>query len=411
MTGKESFFNASDGMVKKFPNDKWLGIYSFRQRGILVKDINLAKLILVKDADHFMDRPSAEAYESDLESDKIANMFLTNLKGEQWKKLRAIVSPVFTSGKLKGMVPIIDKCANNLDEVFEAAAKSGKVLEAKSLFGKFTLDAIATSGFGIESNSFKEPDSVFRTTALKLTRAEGYGSKWDIPKFFILFVSPRLSKILGLTQMPTGTTGFFAGIIKQTVQNRKETGIRRNDIIDLLLDELDKDKESDVHKDFDMEIALISNAIIFFFAGFETSSTGLAVSVFQFVTNPSIQEKARQEIEDVIGDATKITADHLMDLKYLDNCINEALRIDGLVNSLQRICTKDYKIPDTDFIIPKGMQVNIYGKLLTKESFYNPDNFDPDNFDPHNPNKFGFFGFGQGPRNCIGMRYAYMALK
>merc|ERR1711970_553185 len=228
MTGKESFFNASDGMVKKFPNDKWLGIYSFRQRGILVKDINLAKLILVKDADHFMDRPSAEAYESDLESDKIANMFLTNLKGEQWKKMRTIVSPVFTSGKLKGMVPIIDKCANNLDEVFEAAARSGEVLEAKSLYGKFTIDAIATSGFGIESNSFKDPNSVFRTTALRMTRSEGYGTKWDMVTFLILFISPRLSKLLGLTQLPKGTVEFFAGIIKKTVQNRRETGIRRN---------------------------------------------------------------------------------------------------------------------------------------------------------------------------------------
>ena len=44
--------------------------------------------------------------------------------------------------------------------------------------------------------------------------------------------------------------------------------------------------------------------------------------------------------------------------------------------------------------------------------FKQEDVFDPDNWEPENkPNKFGFLGFGQGPRNCIGMRYAYQTLK
>ena len=161
-----------------------------------------------------------------------------------------------------------------------------------------------------------------------------------------------------------------------------------------------------------MEIALISNAIIFFFAGFDTSSTSLAVAIFSFISNPSIQEKARKEIEDVIGDTENITPDQLKELKYTENCINEALRFYGLISSLQRVCTKDYKIPGSDFTIPKGMPVTIYGKLFAKDCFFDADKFNPDNFAPeNNPNKFGFAGFGQGPRNCIGTRYAYMTLK
>jgi cytochrome P450 len=84
--------------------------------------------------------------------------------------MRNLVSPVFTSGKLKMMVPHIEKCADNLDAVFASAAETGEILEAKDVFGKFTLDAIASSGFGIESNSFKNPDSIFRKTALRMVR-------------------------------------------------------------------------------------------------------------------------------------------------------------------------------------------------------------------------------------------------
>ena len=85
--------------------------------------------------------------------------------------MRTIVSPVFTSGKLKLMVPHIDKCGANIEPVLKTAAMTGEILEAKEMYGKFTFDSIATSGFGIESNSFKDPDNIFRTNALKLIRS------------------------------------------------------------------------------------------------------------------------------------------------------------------------------------------------------------------------------------------------
>ena len=57
-----------------------------------------------------------------------------------------------------------------MKDMMEVSAKTGEIIDAKDMYGKFALDAIATSGFGIESNSFKDPDSVFRINALKVTR-------------------------------------------------------------------------------------------------------------------------------------------------------------------------------------------------------------------------------------------------
>ena len=84
--------------------------------------------------------------------------------------MRAMVSPVFTSGKLKLMVPHVNKCGANMIEYLKTFALTGEVLEAKEMYGKFTLDSIATSGFGIESNSYKDPENVFRINAMKLVR-------------------------------------------------------------------------------------------------------------------------------------------------------------------------------------------------------------------------------------------------
>merc|ERR1711915_556349 len=112
-----------------------------------------------------------------------------------------------------------------------------------------------------------------------------------------------------------------------------------------------------------------------------------------------IQERARQEIFDVVGDSKKITADHLKDLKYLENVINEALRFHRIISNLQRLCTKDYRVPDTDFTIIKGTPVNVEFSSLEKDCFFRASECDPDNFETeNNPNKFGFSGFGQGPK-------------
>ena len=49
-------------------------------------------------------------------------------------------------------------------------ASAGDILEAKEMYGKFALDSIATSGFGLELDSYKDPENVFRTNTLKLVR-------------------------------------------------------------------------------------------------------------------------------------------------------------------------------------------------------------------------------------------------
>ena len=71
----------------------------------------------------------------------------------------------------------------------------------------------------------------------------------------------------------------------------------------------------------------------------------------------------------------------------------------------ERECTKDYKIPNTEFVIPKGRIVHVYFKdIITDEkNFVHPHDFNPENFSPENhTNKFSFMSFGQGPRACPG---------
>lgn len=74
---------------------------------------------------------------------------------------------------------------------------------------------------------------------------------------------------------------------------------------------------------------------------------------------------------------------------------------------LQRECNKDYQIPDSDAIIPKGTQVHIPVIAIHMDPKYYPDpeRFDPDRFTDEEKSKrphYSYLPFGEGPRNCIG---------
>ena len=191
------------------------------------------------------------------------------------------------------------------------------------------------------------------------------------------------------------------------------------------MDELEKDHSSSVFSEQELELGFVATAILFFFAGFDTTSTTLSVVVHGLVHHPHIQEKLRKEIEDVIGDSEEVTADHLKELKYIENIIFESMRkyfsfgkileplnlfIHNRCLGISRVCTKDYKLPGTDIVIPKDLVVIV--KPNEEGCYPNPEAFDPDNFNESDGlNKYAFVGFGQGPRNCIGMRYAIQTLK
>ena len=65
-----------------------------------------------------------------------------------------------------------------------------------------------------------------------------------------------------------------------------------------------------------------------FVVGFETSSSTLSFCLFELARHPDIQRKAQQEIDRVLKASghNEITYEVLSELKYLQCCIDEALR-------------------------------------------------------------------------------------
>ena len=108
MKQQQSFVMQSDEIYWKFRDKAFAGYYGVLggEPTLVINDLEIAKRIMIKDFDHFVDRRSMDMAE---EPNKYLLNMLTSMEGDKWKAMRSTISPVFTSGKLKGIVPRIDK--------------------------------------------------------------------------------------------------------------------------------------------------------------------------------------------------------------------------------------------------------------------------------------------------------------
>jgi len=87
----------------------------------------------------------------------------------------------------------------------------------------------------------------------------------------------------------------------------------------------------------------------------------------------------------------------------------ETLRKFPSATTLLRECTKDYKVPESDYVIEKGtaVMISVWGVHHDPSHYPDPEKFDPDRFLPEERAKrdqYCFLPFGEGPRVCIGKR-------
>ena len=230
--------------VQKLP---FYGGYFLHRPILLVKDVNLVRHILVKDFDHFVDRSSgrtAKLVQNGDLTDRIWAKQLVSATGEEWKNVRSTFTPIFTAGKMKAMIIFMQETCKELVAGIDEYAKSGQDMELKNILGKYSMDTIASCAFGVNAESFSNKTSKFVAFASKIFESRPI----DGLKILITIIPGgyKFLKAFNISLNKKSETEFFYQVIIASLNNRRQTKSRRNDMIDMMLDAIKGDVDYDM---------------------------------------------------------------------------------------------------------------------------------------------------------------------
>ncbi|KAL4984893.1 cytochrome P450 [Aspergillus falconensis] len=165
-----------------------------------------------------------------------------------------------------------------------------------------------------------------------------------------------------------------------------------------------------------------NDAQSFIVAGSDTTANTLTYLVWSVLKDRSIQERLVEELDALVktldieqGVSEEELSDvHLRELPYMNQVINEALRLYPAVPSgLPRVVPEKGSTL-AGYWIPGGATVTtqLYSLHRDEEVFEEPERFDPSRWEnPTKAMKDAFMPFGAGSRNCIGLHLAKMELR
>lgn len=393
-------------LYQKYENERMFGIFIGKLPNLVLRDLDLIKDVLIKDFSIFDNRGLNVLERADPFS---VNIFTINAK--RWRPLRARLSPVFTSGKLKEMFPLILECAEHLEQCLEDIVKKGEPVDFYEISERYTIDVIGSCAFGINMNALSDESSEFRKMGKSIFDQ-------NIIKFMRNFLRdffPRFYNLLGFVLPYAKSIVFMTKLIKETIKYREDNNVTRLDFVNSLMD---LKKHPEKLKNIEItDTFLAAQASIFFAAGFETSTAAMAHFLYEMALNPSMQDKLRKELKEFhVKNNGNLKYEDIKEMKYFDKVFKETLRKYPPGMILRRECNTNYTFRGTKVTIPVGTVVIIplYGIQIDPKFYENPDVFDPERFNDDAVaarHPMSYMPFGDGPRNCIGARFAVYQTK
>ncbi|XGW28067.1 hypothetical protein V3C99_008127 [Haemonchus contortus] len=418
-----------DGLHKL--DEKWIaeygntyGMFLMSSPELVSSDLDILRQVLVKNFDCFMDRTNLLNVDPSDQTSLLATS-LVSLKGQHWFRVRSQVAPAFSTGKIRVMVPIFNECSKICTAIIDQYALDGRPAPIKDIITRLTLDMTAKCAFGYDFDVQHNPTSPFLEFARKFSEID-----LRSPEVALIILFPNIcaafQKVTGISILNHAANKFFLDVLERLFDDRKKGNqLKYNDFFQILLNSLVEDTHKKPNED-ETEYKLpntakglskgdiLGQAFMFVLAGFETTPAALHLTVYMLAVHRDFQKRCREEIERVCGKKDDISYEMLSEMKYLEQCISETLRMYPPVVRTNRLCTKNVTVKGIEmkegcvFTIPiRAIQYN--------EDFYpSPNDFDPERWSSSNRSNrdpLTYLPFGYGPRNCIGMRVAQMQMK
>lgn len=149
--------------------------------------------------------------------------------------------------------------------------------------------------------------------------------------------------------------------------------------------------------------------------GTDTTSNAIEFALAEMMKNPTMLNKAQQELCTVVGEHKIVEESHIQNLPFLKAVMKETLRLYPILPLLVPHSPSETTII-SNYTIPKGSRlfINVWAIQRDPNQWENPLVFDPERFLNNSTttkldfsgNDFSYLPFGSGRRNCAGVALA-----
>ncbi|XP_045476173.1 cytochrome P450 9e2-like [Harmonia axyridis] len=409
-------------MYNKVPSDhRYVGLFFFHVPVLMPRTPDLIKQICVRDSDHFADHGNIIINSAD----DLWQKAVFPLKGQEWKDVRSMLSPILTGNKVKLMYPLINHQIENFLGFFKEQEEDIVEVDFKDCMLRVLNDITSDVALGIEVDSFRDRDNIVYKTGVS---ACNLCEPWKKVILLLYTLCQFIPKTLGLSLFPPRAREFFLNIVKDTMKKRKEEHLKRDDMIGLLIELRNaqlKASEEAGPKAKPQKVMTVqemaSYIFVMYFGVIDSVTTVLAFLAWELAMAPEIQERLRRECDSLASSTNEATHQDIQGLKYLDMVLSEVLRKWPGAIATDRLVTKSYTIePELPHEKPvhlkegDNIMIPIYALHRDAKYFPEPEKFDPERFSPqrkHEMNSNAYIPFGIGPRHCFGTKFSTILMK
>ncbi|HEY1676787.1 MAG TPA: cytochrome P450 [Candidatus Sulfotelmatobacter sp.] len=158
------------------------------------------------------------------------------------------------------------------------------------------------------------------------------------------------------------------------------------------------------------EKSLRDQVITIFLAGYETVANALSWTWYLLSENPECERRFHQEIDRELQGRSP-SFDDIPRLRYLEMVLAESMRLYPPAWAMGRYARNDFRLGE--YLLPAKTTVLTSQFVTHRDERFFPDplRFDPERFTPEakaGREKFTYFPFGAGARQCIGESFAWM---
>lgn len=355
----------------------------------VINDTKEVKRIMVDEVREF---PKSELLHRLLSPLLGESIFTTN--GEVWHKQRELLKPSFELTRISKVFNLMSEAVADLMMRFEKYPDNSYI-EVDEMMTFVTADVIFRTIMSSKLNEVQgrqilEAFATFQEESVKTAmRRMFYFPKW-------------LSYLLG-DRKRAKAGELIRKVLSDIIKPRYEANLEKSnygDILSSLLLVVD----AKTNQRFSFE-EILDQVAMLFLAGHETTASSLTWTLYLLSLYPKEQERAYNEICEVLQDSKEIKIAHLRQFKFLTNVFKESLRLYPPVGFFAREAKKDTQVRNK--LIKQGSGVVIAPWLIHRHELFwqNPHGFDPSRFE-REYKKEAYLPFGMGERICIGQGFA-----